>query len=58
MVTVFVLCGIIGHLIGSASIPARNVYDVLYPIPRRRSGKSSRSPRAAIGFTSHPKGED
>lgn len=48
MVTVFVLCGVIGHFIGSANAPARDARAILYPAPRSRSAKGSTSNQLAV----------
>ena len=50
MATVLVLCGIIGHLIGFAAPPTRDVCATLYPAPRRRIWQSSTSNRLAAKF--------
>jgi hypothetical protein len=59
MATVFVLCGIVGHLIGSTATPTRDVCSTLYPAPRRRFFKSTTSNRLAAKLAhSAPTGKD
>jgi hypothetical protein len=47
MATVLILCGIIGHFLGSTDLPSRDVCSTLYPAPRRRFSKPSTSNRIA-----------
>lgn len=47
MATVLVLCGIVGHLIGFAAPPTRDVCDVMYPAPRRKPIRRQQSNRVA-----------
>jgi hypothetical protein len=57
MATIFVLFGIIGHIIGIASTPTRDVCSILYPTPDRRNAQPGRLARVAAKFSRRSEGK-